>query len=98
MQRKKYAFTVKCGTNYEMHNHNDVGVFQIVRNGKRLIADLGAGEYTKGYFRDPEERFGEKYLCAVLCRTAFPLLTDDIKRRGNLIVDKCFLKAKEKLY
>ena len=58
-KENNYAFAAKCGTNYEMHNHNDVGSFQIVKNGKRLIADLGAGEYTKGYFRDPKERFGE---------------------------------------
>ncbi len=63
-KENNYAFAAKCGTNYEMHNHNDVGSFQIVKNGKRLIADLGAGEYTKGYFRDPKERFGEKvFVC-----------------------------------
>ncbi|MBE7100851.1 MAG: hypothetical protein E7364_04500 [Clostridiales bacterium] len=63
-KEKNYAFTVKCGTNYEMHNHNDVGAFQIVKDGKRLIADLGAGEYTKEYFRDREVRFGEQiFVC-----------------------------------
>ncbi len=63
-KEKAYSFAVKCGTNYEMHNHNDVGSFQIVRKGKRLIADLGAGEYTKEYFRVPEVRFGEKvFVC-----------------------------------
>lgn len=63
-KEKEYAFAVKCGTNYEMHNHNDVGAFQIVKDGKRLIADLGAGEYTKEYFRDREARFGEKiFVC-----------------------------------
>lgn len=63
-KEQSYSFAVKCGTNYEMHNHNDVGAFQIVKDGKRLIADLGAGEYTKDYFRNREVRFGEEiFVC-----------------------------------
>ena len=57
-----------------MHNHNDVGSFQIVRKGKRLIADLGAGEYTKEYFRVPEVRFGEKvFVCGSMSHSV-PIL------------------------
>ncbi len=63
----EYCFVAKGGTNGEFHNHNDVGVFQLVKNGKRLIADLGAGEYTRGYFmrNDSEEgRYGKKiFVC-----------------------------------
>ena len=73
-KEKEYSFTAKCGTNYEMHNHNDIGSFQIVRNGKRLIADLGAGEYTKEYFRVPEVRFGEKvFVCGSMSHSV-PIL------------------------
>lgn len=49
-RRKNYAFAAKCGNNDESHNHNDVGTFQIVKNGERYICDIGAGEYTKDYF------------------------------------------------
>jgi hypothetical protein len=79
-KEKNYAFAVKCGTNYEMHNHNDVGAFQIVRKEKRLIADLGAGEYTKGYFRDMEERFGEKvFVCGSMSHSV-PILDGKYQR------------------
>ena len=49
-KRKAYAFAVKSGHNNEFHNHNDVGAFQIVKDGKRYICDAGAGLYTKTYF------------------------------------------------
>lgn len=49
-KREKYAFTAKSGNNNEMHNHNDVGAFQIVKDGKRYICDVGAGLYTKEYY------------------------------------------------
>ena len=54
---RNYAFTAKGGHNDELHNHNDLGAFQIVKNEKRLIADLGAGKYTRQYFGTPEERY-----------------------------------------
>ena len=49
-KRNEYALAVKCGNNGEYHNHNDIGAFQIVRNNKRYICDVGAGLYTKEYF------------------------------------------------
>ena len=49
-KRKNYAFAVKCGHNNEYHNHDDVGAFQIVKDGQRYICDVGAGLYTKTYF------------------------------------------------
>ncbi len=42
----------KGGHNGEPHNHNDIGSFLIYRGGEELLADLGAGEYTREYFRD----------------------------------------------
>ena len=44
------GFAIKGGDNGEAHNHNDVGSFLYIYNGEQLIADLGAGEYTKEYF------------------------------------------------
>ena len=90
-KEKNYSFAVKCGTNYEMHNHNDIGAFQIVRNEKRLIVDLGAGEYTKGYFRDMEERFGDKvFVCGSMSHSV-PIIAGKYQRpwkphRGEVLL------------
>lgn len=40
----------KGGSNGEPHNHNDIGSFIVVKDGKIILRDLGAGEYTKEYF------------------------------------------------
>ncbi|MBR4059496.1 MAG: heparinase II/III family protein [Lachnospiraceae bacterium] len=45
-----YGFAAKGGDNAEPHNHNDVGNFIFSHNGKQILADLGSGEYVKGYF------------------------------------------------
>ena len=68
--------------NDEMHNHNDVGVFQIVRKGKRLIVDIGAGEYTKGYFSDLEERYGDKIFVCGSKSHSVPLLNGQSQKCG----------------
>ncbi len=83
-REKSYAFTTKCGTNDEMHNHNDVGVFQIVRNGKRLIVDIGAGEYTKGYFSDPEERYGDEIFVCGSKSHSVPMIAGKCQRYGSV--------------
>lgn len=44
------AFSAKGGHNGEPHNHNDVGHFILHVNGENVLADLGAGMYTKAYF------------------------------------------------
>ncbi len=44
------GFAAKGGHNAESHNHNDIGHFLCVYNGKLFLTDLGAGEYTKDYF------------------------------------------------
>ena len=49
-QNGNYVFTVKGGHNNEYHNHNDVGAFALIKNGKQYIADIGVGEYTRQYF------------------------------------------------
>lgn len=40
----------KGGHNAELHNQNDVGSFVVHVNGESLVAELGAGRYTKDYF------------------------------------------------
>lgn len=49
---KESAMAAKGGHNGEPHNHNDVGSFHYVVGKESFLADLGAGEYTKEYFRD----------------------------------------------
>ena len=57
-RKNPYYFAVKGGNNGESHNHNDVGSFILTIAGEQLLADIGAGPYTKDYF-------GEKrYTCA----------------------------------
>lgn len=51
-----YALAAKAGDNDEPHNHNDVGSFLFVAGGEQALCDLGAGEYTRQYFR-PETRY-----------------------------------------
>ncbi|MYW62735.1 hypothetical protein GTY65_01375 [Streptomyces sp. SID8379] len=46
------AFAAKGGHNGEPHNHNDLGQFVLAAAGEVLLADLGGGEYRKGYFDD----------------------------------------------
>ncbi|HVX47147.1 MAG TPA: heparinase II/III family protein [Mycobacteriales bacterium] len=41
---------VKGGHNGELHNQNDVGSFVLHVGGESVIAELGAGRYTKSYF------------------------------------------------
>ncbi len=48
-----FGFAAKGGCNWEAHNHNDTGSFIFAVNGKQVLADVGAGEYTRLYFQDP---------------------------------------------
>lgn len=43
---------IKGGYNAEPHNHNDIGSFFFLLYGKEVLADLGAGEYTKDSFSE----------------------------------------------
>lgn len=51
-----FAFSAKGGHNDEPHNHNDLGHFILHVGGENLLADPGAGLYTKDYFG--EGRYG----------------------------------------
>lgn len=50
--RHALVLAAKGGHNGEMHNQNDVGTFIVHWQGESLIADMGAGRYTKDYFSD----------------------------------------------
>lgn len=51
------AFSAKGGHNEEPHNHNDVGSFVLHAGGESLLAELGAGVYTRDYFGDKRYTF-----------------------------------------
>lgn len=51
------AFAAKGGHNAEPHNHNDLGHFIIHVGGESLLVDLGAGLYTRQYFREQRYEF-----------------------------------------
>ncbi|MCD7754615.1 MAG: heparinase II/III-family protein [Clostridiales bacterium] len=67
------------GTNGEPHNHNDVGSFLYLLGDEMLLADLGAGEYTRQYFSEDE-----RYL--ILCNRSLghnvPLIDGEEQRAG----------------
>lgn len=46
----RITFAAKGGHNDEPHNHNDLGHFTLSADGEELLADLGAGSYSHGYF------------------------------------------------
>ena len=45
-----WEWAAKGGHNGEHHNHNDVGSYLLNVEGKRLIVEIGAPEYTKAFF------------------------------------------------
>jgi hypothetical protein len=51
------AFAAKGGHNDEPHNHNDLGHFILHVGGDSLLADLGAGMYTRQYFGEQRYEF-----------------------------------------
>ncbi|MCQ2399469.1 MAG: heparinase II/III family protein, partial [Clostridia bacterium] len=79
---ENYAFSAKGGNNHEMHNHNDVGAFCVIRNGKKIISDYGLGEYTWEYFNDSVARYGEKiFVCGSLSHSV-PIIDGEYQKFG----------------
>lgn len=50
LRDREIFFAIKGGNNDEPHNHNDLGSFILAVNGEVILTDLGAGQYTAGYF------------------------------------------------
>ena len=74
-----YAFAAKGGDNDEPHNHNDLGSFLITDENEQLLADLGAGEYTKQYF-EPETRY--TILCNSSLGHSVPIIDGMAQKEG----------------
>ena len=81
-KNKNYAFTAKCGTNAEMHNHNDVGAFQIVLDGKGVIVDPGPAKYTWQYFNDMKVRYSEEVFAAGSMGHSLPIVNGKYQKNG----------------
>ncbi len=81
-KNENYSFAVKCGNNNELHNHNDVGVFQLAKNGKRLISDLGGGEYTKNYFIQSEKYKDDIFVCGSMSHSV-PIVDGKYQKNGE---------------
>ncbi len=73
------AFAVKGGHNAEPHNHNDLGHFILHLGGEDLLTDLGAGLYTRQYFR--EGRYG--FLHPSSAGHSVPLIDGEEQRAGR---------------
>ena len=65
------SLAAKAGHNAEPHNHNDVGSFEIYKNGEELLADLGCGKYDKDYFVTAKRY---TYLCNASYGHSLPII------------------------
>lgn len=75
-----FMFAAKCGGNDDPHNHNDVGSFIISDYNKQLLADIGKGEYNRGYF-DPETRYNN--LCCASRGHSVPIVDNKEQLPGR---------------
>lgn len=77
----KSAFAAKAGHNDEPHNHNDIGSFVYLADGKFILDDLGWEIYKKGYF-DPDRRYGGEFLCAASTSHSVPTVNGKAQKAG----------------
>ena len=81
-KKKNYSLAVKCGTNAEHHNHNDVASFQIVVDGKGTIVDPGPAKYTWQYFKDNAYRYSEETFAAGSMGHSVPIVNGKYQLLG----------------
>jgi len=65
-----WEFAAKGGDNAEQHNHNDCGSYLLNIDGSPVVAEIGAPEYTKDFFR--ENRY--QYLAARTLGHSLPIV------------------------
>lgn len=58
-EQDSIVVTSKVGSNFESHNHNDVGVFELFYNGLPIVVDPGRQAYDIQMFGS--HRYSEKY-------------------------------------
>ena len=76
----KVSLAAKAGHNDEPHNHNDIGNFQLYKNGVDLLCDIGSGNYSKQYFSS--QRY-ELYLCCASRGHSVPLIAGAEQKAGK---------------
>ncbi|MDD6994971.1 MAG: heparinase II/III family protein [Candidatus Borkfalkiaceae bacterium] len=74
------GLAAKGGHNDEAHNHNDVGSFHVFKNGKTMIADLGAPQYVSDYFM-PNTRY--TFFCASSESHNVPVINGKYQKEGK---------------
>jgi hypothetical protein len=79
------GIAAKGGHNDEAHNHNDVGSFHIFKNGKKIIADLGAPLYVSDYFM-PNTRY--KFFAASSESHNVPVINGKYQKEGKQYASK----------
>lgn len=92
-RHEKFAFSAKGGNNGESHNHNDIGSFIIADDSGQLLADYGAGEYTRDYFS--EKRY--EYLCTSSRGHSVPIIDGAYQHEGIEFRSE-FLKAGDGIF
>lgn len=78
------AFAAKGGHNEEPHNHNDLGHFVLHIGGENILADLGAGLYTRQYFGD--ERYDALHTGSH--GHSVPIIGGQVQGAGKVFVGK----------
>jgi hypothetical protein len=78
LRGENMSVAIKGGSNGEPHNHNDLGSIVVTKNGKTVLCDLGAGEYTADYFS--EKRYG--ILCNSSRGHSVPIINEEEQKNG----------------
>lgn len=86
------VFAAKAGGNNESHNHNDVGHFIIGDQHELWLTDLGAGEYTKDYFKE-ETRYS--FLTNRSLGHSVPLINGFEQRAGDYLAKEVEFKENQ---
>lgn len=92
-KKNNYAFAAKAGHNAEPHNHNDIGSFLVVDDGKYIIDDPGWPQYDGSYFTD--KRY--EYMCASSLGHPVPVISDNAQLPGEECQGK-IISADEKTF
>lgn len=77
---EQYSLAVKANHNGEPHNHNDVGTFILSTGKGQIFCDLGAGQYSSGYFAE-ESRYD--YLCTSSRGHSVPIINGAYQKAGK---------------
>ncbi|MEE1014254.1 MAG: heparinase II/III family protein [Clostridia bacterium] len=96
-----YVFAAKAGHNDEPHNHNDVGSFLLLDDGKFVLDDIGWPEYTRDYFS--EKRY--ENICASSLGHPVPIVDGSSQKPGEefnsevvKVTEDCFVMEMAKAY